>query len=192
MRRTAFGPRFPYLVGSSDAVPGPRGLAFLRDGNRTRNGLPLLRVHRIRKRQVKSLRLDAILRMLVAKHVRRPILRNNSARKSCHHHRRSHEGAVRKFLMISNGSHTSNAYFAVMKHPVVHDRNCGHRNGVGRCSNELNSGRPSIASTKSLAIPWFSTKSRPAKRLLDPHFFVRLKRRLAPFDWYATDLPPYE
>jgi hypothetical protein len=95
--------------------------------NRTRNGFPGLWVRRVRQGEVEALRLNTILGMLVAKHVRRAVLGDDPAGKSGHDDRSPDKGSVGKFLMVSDGAHTSNSGLAVVKHPIIHDRFCGHK-----------------------------------------------------------------
>ena len=169
-----------------------RGLAFLRYGSRPGDSLFLLRLHRIWKRQVKSLRLDPILGVLFAQHIGGPVLGQDPARKPRHDHRRSDKRSIRKFWIVSNGSHAPNSCFAVMKHPVVQNGFRGHGRGGGGGSKTLKRDARFTASTNSCGrrIP-----PRPEilkRRFPGSNFFRRLKRRLAPFDQYATDLPRYE
>ena len=159
MRRAAAGSRLPCVLNRSGTWRS--GLPFLRDGSRAGNSLFLLRLHRVWKRQVEPLRLHAILRVLVAEHIGGPVLRQDPARKPRHDHRRSDKRSIRKFCMVSNGSHAANSCFAVMKHPVVQNRFCGHgRWGVGG-SAIVNSDPRFTASTNSCNFAFATRAENP-------------------------------
>ncbi len=103
----------------------------LRTNNRTRCCLALLRVQRIRQRQIEALGLNAVLRMLIAEQIGGAILSDNSAGKSGDYDRGAHKGSIGKFLVVSNRSHASNSRLTVVKHPIIHGRFCGHKQWGG-------------------------------------------------------------
>jgi hypothetical protein len=87
----------------------------------------VLWVHRIWQGEVEALGLNAILRMLIPKHVGGAVLSDYSSGESGDDDRGSHKRPIGKLLMVSNRSHTSNSGLAVVKHPIIHARFCGHK-----------------------------------------------------------------
>ena len=77
--------------------------------------------HGIRQGQVESLRLRAVLGVLVAERVRRAIFGDDSAWKSPDDDRGPYERSIREFLVVSDRSHTANPSIAAVEHPAFND-----------------------------------------------------------------------
>ncbi|MGA7903466.1 MAG: hypothetical protein WCC08_15305 [Terrimicrobiaceae bacterium] len=76
--------------------------------------------------------MSTVLGVLVAKHIRRAIFGDDSARESRDDNRRPNERTIRKLLVVSDRSHATKPGIAFVEHPVFHyDGSCGHELSKG-------------------------------------------------------------
>lgn len=121
--------------------------------------------------------MNTILRMLIAEQIGGAILSDNSTGKSGDYDRGSHKGSIGKFLVVSNRADASNPRLTVVKHPIIHGRFCGHKQGEGRRQQaQLNSRRPLIASTKFRRRALFLRQGESHRSRVEPRDRRRVPR----------------